>query len=107
MNTPIKTATPPASQAAPQTEHLPPPNEFTIAEHLRVQREIEARAKRFWLASGCTLKSALDDWLLAEGKVLAEFVKSRNQCQAGEPVPKHELQTKSGPASYFPPATLH
>jgi hypothetical protein len=49
-----------------------------------VQREIEERAHRFWLAKGCALKSALNDWLLAEAEVLAEFAKSRTQ---DRPVP--------------------
>jgi hypothetical protein len=38
--------------------------------------EIEERAHRFWLAKGCVLKNALDDWLKAEAEVLAEFAKS-------------------------------
>jgi Protein of unknown function (DUF2934) len=49
---------------------------FTIEEHLRVQREIEERAHRFWFAKGCALKNALDDWLKAEAEVLAEFAKT-------------------------------
>ena len=52
-----------------------PQDLFTIEEHLRVQREIEERAHRFWFAKGCALKSALDDWLKAEAEVLAEFAK--------------------------------
>jgi hypothetical protein len=52
---------------------------FTIEEHLRVQREIEERAHRFWFAKGCALKSALDDWLKAENEVLAEFAEMLTQ----------------------------
>jgi hypothetical protein len=59
--------------------------EFTIEEHLRVQREIEERAHRFWFAKGCALKSALDDWLKAENEVLAEFAKTLMQRQQGQP----------------------
>jgi hypothetical protein len=77
-------------------------NEFTREEHLRVQREIEERAHRFWLAKGRVLKTALNDWLLAEAEVLAEFVKSRTQDRpvppaAGDPVPL------TGGASYWRP----
>jgi hypothetical protein len=54
---------------------------FTIEEHLRVQREIEKRAHRFWFAKGCALKNALDDWLKAENEVLAEFAKMLTQHQ--------------------------
>ena len=61
---------------------------FTIEEHLRVQREIEKRARRFWFAKGCALKNALDDWLKAEAEVLAEFATMLTQHQ--------EVQSASG-----------
>jgi hypothetical protein len=63
-----------ASAEPPPAVRLQVP--FTIEEHLRVQREIEERAHRFWFAKGCALKIALDDWLKAEAEVLAEFAKS-------------------------------
>jgi hypothetical protein len=67
---------------------------FTIEEHLRVQREIEERAHRFWFAKGCALKNALDDWLKAEAEVLAEFAKTLTQRQQAQPV-SVETQTKT------------
>jgi hypothetical protein len=66
---------------------------FTIEEHLRVQREIEERAHRFWFAKGCALKNALDDWLKAEAEVLAEFAKMLTQRQQVQPA-SGETQTK-------------
>jgi hypothetical protein len=84
-------------------------NEFTVEEHLRVQREIEERAHRFWFAKGCALKNALNDWLKAEDEVLAEFVKARTQHHPAQPV-SNETQTNTGasvvgnppPASFIP-----
>ena len=84
-------------------------NEITIEEHLGVQREIEERAHRFWFAKGCALKNALNDWLMAEEEVLAEFVKARTQRHPAQPV-SNETQTKTGasvvgnppPASFIP-----
>ena len=54
-------------------------NEITLEEHLRVQRQIVERAHRFWLAKGCALNYALDDWLKAEDELLTEFVKPRHE----------------------------
>jgi hypothetical protein len=81
-------------------------NDFSIEEHLRVQREIEARAHRFWLAKGCALKNALNDWLKAEEEVLAEFVKARTQRQPVQPVSSN-TQTKTGTTASFQRAVLH
>jgi hypothetical protein len=81
------------------------PAEFTIAEHLRVQREIEKRAHRFWFAKGCALNTALNDWLKAEAQVLAEFVKSRPPRQAVSPV-AGGTQTRNGGTPAFPPAAF-
>jgi hypothetical protein len=78
-------------------------NSFTIEEHLRVQREIEERAHRFWFAKGCALKSALDDWLKAEAEVLAEFAQMMTQRQQMQPA-ADEMQTKTGKTSTFLPA---
>ena len=64
------------SASVQPTPAVRPHDSFTIEEHLRVQMEIEERAHRFWLAKGCVLKNALDDWLKAEAEVLAEFAKS-------------------------------
>jgi len=56
----------------------PPPRarpEFTIEEHLRVQRQIEQRAYCHWRKrSG---ESSFNDWLNAETEVLAEFAAGR------------------------------
>ena len=81
-------------------------NEFTREEHLRVQREIEERAHRFWLAKGCALKSALNDWLLAEAEVLAEFVKSRTQDRPVPPVAEDPLPLTGGTSSWRPKIRL-
>jgi hypothetical protein len=81
-------------------------NEFTIGEHLRVQREIEERAHRFWLAKGCALKNALDDWLKAEDEVLAKFVEARTQRHPLRPA-SCETQTQTGATISFRSATLH
>lgn len=81
-------------------------NEFTIEDHLRVQREIEERAHRFWFAKGCALKSALNDWLKAEDEVLAEFVNARTQRQ---PVPSasNKTQTQIRATSALPSTTIY
>jgi hypothetical protein len=70
-------------------------NEFTIEEHLRVQREIEERAHRFWFANGCAVKNALNDWLKAEDEVLAEFVKAHPKRPPVQPA-SNKTQTKTG-----------
>jgi hypothetical protein len=58
---------------------------LTLEEHLRVQREINGRAYRFWLAKGRGWQCALADWLKAENEVLAEFVTSQMQNQVSRP----------------------
>jgi hypothetical protein len=80
--------------------------EFTIEEHLRVQREIEARAHQFWLAQGCALKSALNCWRKAEDEVLAEFVKKRLQCHP-RPTTVRGAHTKTGGTCSSRTATIH
>lgn len=55
------------------------PDALAIAEHRRVQREIEERARRLWCAEGSPDARALAHWLAAETEVLAEFVKSRGR----------------------------
>src|SRR5882672_9984465 len=47
---------------------------FTVADHLRVQQQIEQRANELWRARGCRDQSALSDWLRAEREVLEQFV---------------------------------
>jgi hypothetical protein len=64
--------------------------EFTIEEHLLVQRRIEERARRIWLANYCSPQSRLDDWLKAEGEVLVEFVQARMQPPSGATGPHPE-----------------
>lgn len=51
--------------------------EFTIAEHLQVQRQIEQRAYNLWLMHGGDDRRAFNHWLKAEAEVLAEFVQAR------------------------------
>jgi len=81
-------------------------NPFTIEEHLRVQREIEERAHRFWFAKGCVLKNALDDWLKAEAEVLAEFAKTLTQRQQMQPA-SGKTQTKTRGTSALLPAVSY
>jgi hypothetical protein len=61
--------------------------EFTIEEHLRVQREIERLAHRVWRAHDGAAGSPLSDWLQAERAVLAAFIATRlaaaGEAQAG------------------------
>jgi len=49
---------------------------FAAEEHLRVQQEIERRAGELWCAGGCRPNTALDDWLLAEGEVIEQFIRA-------------------------------
>jgi hypothetical protein len=81
-------------------------NEFSFEEHLRVQREIEERAHRFWFANGCALKNALNDWLKAEDEVLAEFVNARMQRRPAQRAAS-KTQTKTGATAPLPSATIH
>jgi hypothetical protein len=46
---------------------------FTVADHLKVQMEIEERAYELWLG-GSRQDSALDNWLNAEREVLDDFI---------------------------------
>ncbi len=69
-------------------------NEFTVEEHLLVQRKIEERAHRIWTANVRSPQSMLDNWLKAEREVLAEFVESLSKCNPTEPEPNK--QQKSG-----------
>jgi hypothetical protein len=59
------------------------PDEFTIEEHLRVQRQIEQRACQIWRASGDAAGHAVGNWLKAEIEVLTEFIKNRMAAAAG------------------------
>jgi Protein of unknown function (DUF2934) len=86
-----------------QRARLSKQSPFTIEEHLRVQREIEERAHRFWFAKGCALKSALEDWLKAENEVLAEFAKTLTQRQQVQPA-SDGTQTKTGKTPTLLPA---
>ena len=49
---------------------------FTVADHLKVQMEIEQRAHELWLAGGSHQDTALDNWLNAERQVLEEFIQA-------------------------------
>jgi hypothetical protein len=61
-----------------QTIHAVQPecHEFTLKEHLRIQREIERRAYRYWRMGGGA-NNELNHWLRAEKEVLTEFVLAR------------------------------
>ena len=50
---------------------------FTVADHLKVQREIEQRAHELWLAGGYRQNTALENWLNAEREVLEDFILRR------------------------------
>lgn len=50
---------------------------FTVAEHLKVQEQIEQRAYELWLAGGSHQDIALDHWLNAEREVLEDFITTR------------------------------
>jgi hypothetical protein len=50
---------------------------FTVADHLKVQREIEQRAHELWLAGGYRQNTALENWLNAEREVLGDFIVKR------------------------------
>jgi len=50
---------------------------FTVADHLKVQMEIEQRAHELWLAGGYRQHTALENWLNAEREVLGDFILKR------------------------------
>jgi len=50
--------------------------DFTVANHLKVQMQIERRAHKLWLAGGSRQDTALDNWLNAEREVLEEFIQA-------------------------------
>jgi len=49
---------------------------FTVAEHLKVQEQIEQRAYELWLARGSRQNGALDNWVRAEREVLEDFIQA-------------------------------
>lgn len=52
---------------------------FTVADHLKVQRQIEQRAHALWLAGGSRQDTALSNWLRAEREVLQNFILRRQR----------------------------
>jgi len=50
---------------------------FTVAEHLKVQEQIEQRAYELWLAGGSRQNGALENWVRAEREVLEDFIQAR------------------------------
>ena len=50
---------------------------FTVADHLKVQMEIEQRAHELWLAGGYRQDTALENWLNAEREVIGDFILKR------------------------------
>ena len=49
---------------------------FTVADHLKVQLQIEQRAYELWLAGGSHQDTALDNWFSAEREVLEDFIQA-------------------------------
>jgi len=50
---------------------------FTVADHLKVQEQIEQRAYELWLAGGSRQNGALENWVRAEREVLEDFIRAR------------------------------
>lgn len=58
---------------------------FSVAEHLEVQRRIEALAYVKWIESGCQTATA-DNWIEAEEEVMTDFCRRRlNQAKSAAP----------------------
>lgn len=73
-------------------------NAFTLEEHLQLQMKIEELAHQLWRMGGCVLDSTLDDWLHAENKALAEFIKARMRCDRARSVTAQaEIKTSRKP----------
>jgi len=53
--------------------HLGFPAIFDATERLHLRTRTKQRAYQVWLAGGCRLGCALNDWLRAEAEVMAEF----------------------------------
>src|SRR5262249_12658234 len=70
--------TPPrrASMRRIKTRETP---EFTVDDHLTVQKQIEKRAHEIWCARGCKENAAFYDWLFAEREVLENFILTYSQ----------------------------
>ena len=78
----------PVPPAAPQCQPVPERpatairaiqpecHELTVKDHLRIQREIERRAYRYWRVGGGA-NNELNYWLQAEKELLAELVPAR------------------------------
>jgi hypothetical protein len=64
---------------------------FTAGEHLRVQQQIEQRARELWYAGGRRSGTALNDWLQAELEVLEQFIRGYAR--------QHALRQSSKPGS--------
>ena len=52
---------------------------FTVADHLKIQLQIEQRAYELWLAGGSRQNGALENWVRAEREVLEEFIQARTR----------------------------
>ncbi|MDR3459899.1 MAG: DUF2934 domain-containing protein [Verrucomicrobiae bacterium] len=77
-------------------------NEFTVDEHLRLHREIEGSAYRFWLANGCDWNKPLTDWLKAENEVVVEFLSRRSGHAPARPASRR-ARTPATIISALPP----
>src|SRR5690242_5882542 len=70
--------TPPEGRNMKQTKRGKIPV-FTVADHLKVQMQIEQRAHELWLAGGSRQDTALNNWLKAEREVVEEFIQEVTQ----------------------------
>ena len=77
---------------------------LTVAEHLRLQREIEKRAYDLWRAGGCSQTTGLQEWLQAEREILEEFVRARLRRRPGRSQPEGRGQPGPKTALHFAPA---
>ncbi len=83
---------------------------FTMEEHLRVQREMERRARLFWRLDGRDSSRALNHWLRAEAEVLAEFCLARHAARPPLTFRKSDLtaaRTGRFPEIFMNPTTKH
>jgi hypothetical protein len=77
--------------------------DFTIEEHLRLEKEIEARAHQLWQANDGGRSNPLNDWLKAEHEALVGFIIRRAGRRSVRAV-FGKAQTRTATTSTRPPA---
>lgn len=77
----MKPASPDTRAGAPQ---------FTAGEHLRVQFQIEVRAREIWVRGGSRQNASLDNWLQAEREVTERFIRARSNGGDRQPESRFE-----------------